>query len=187
MKFEDVKKKLDEFAEFTIAKARKNLEAEGKGSGQLSKSLDYEKDVEKDAFIVTFLMEEYGMFVDKGVKGADPSKVSPNAKITGQQAPKSPFKFGSGTSKGTWKTFTQKMAEFAKSKNIRFRDKKGRFAKGGYQSMGYVIAKNIYNRGLKPTFFFDNAFDTALKKYADELLDAYALDVENEIILGIKK
>ena len=53
--------------------------------------------------------------------------------------------------------------------------------------MGYVIAKNIYNRGLKHTFFFDNAFDTALRKYADELLDAYALDVENEIILGIKK
>jgi len=187
MKFNDVKKKLDEFAEFTIATARKNLAKEDKGNGPLSQSLSYEKDVEKNAFIVTFLMEEYGKFVDKGVKGNDPSQVSPNAKIRGQQAPNSPFRFGSGSKRGTWKTFTQKMAEFAQSKSIRFRDKKGRFAKGGYKSVGYVIAKNIYNRGLRPTFFFDNAFDTALRKYADELLDAYALDVENEIILGIKK
>ena len=41
-------------------------------------------------------MEDYGVFQDKGVKGKDPSKVSPNAKITGQQAPNSPFKFGTG-------------------------------------------------------------------------------------------
>ena len=75
MKFEDVKKKLDEFAEFTIARAKKNLQKEGKGSGALAESLDYEKDVEKDAFIVSFLMEDYGKFVDKGVKGANPSLV----------------------------------------------------------------------------------------------------------------
>jgi hypothetical protein len=36
-------------------------------------------------------MEDYGKFVDKGVKGANPSNVSPNAKIRGQQAPNSPY------------------------------------------------------------------------------------------------
>jgi hypothetical protein len=35
-------------------------------------------------------MEDYGVFQDKGVKGKDPSKVSKNAKIKGQQAPNSP-------------------------------------------------------------------------------------------------
>jgi len=33
-------------------------------------------------------------FQDAGVKGKDPSKVSPNAKITGQQAPNSKYNLG---------------------------------------------------------------------------------------------
>lgn len=30
-------------------------------------------------------MKEYGLFHDQGVRGKDPSRVSPNAKIKGQQ------------------------------------------------------------------------------------------------------
>ena len=35
-------------------------------------------------------MDEYGFYQDLGVKGKNPSKVSKNAKIKGQQAPNSP-------------------------------------------------------------------------------------------------
>lgn len=177
MKFDDVKKKLDEFAKFTIERAKKNLQKEGKGSGPLAESLSYEKDVEKDAFIVSFLMEDYGKFVDKGVKGANPSLV----KNGRQKAPSSPF------------SYKQKMPPmeplslWAKNKNIRFRDEKGRFARGNYRTIGFWLQKRIFAQGLEATMFFDQAFSSALRKYADELLDAYALDVENEIILGIKK
>jgi hypothetical protein len=57
--------------------------------------LDSEIEVGANSFRLAFLMEDYGTFVDKGVKGSDPSKVSKNAKIKGQQAPNSPYSFKS--------------------------------------------------------------------------------------------
>jgi hypothetical protein len=60
-------------------------------------------------------MEDYGIFQDKGVKGKDPSKVSPNARITGQQAPNSPYKFGSGKT-GNWKQFVASIEKVGKEK-----------------------------------------------------------------------
>jgi hypothetical protein len=115
------------------------------------------------------------------VRGADPSRVSPNAKITGQQAPNSKFKFGSGTSRGTFDKFVKRMSDFAKQRNIRFRDVKGKFVKGGYDAMGYVIAKNIYSRGLKPSLFFTKAFEKHFKELNGELLEAYKVDILKEI------
>ena len=56
-------------------------------------------------------MEQYGLFQDEGVKGKDPSKVSPNAKIKGQQAPNSPYRFGTGSSSGTFAQFAKRMGE----------------------------------------------------------------------------
>jgi hypothetical protein len=63
-------------------------------------------------------MEDYGVFQDKGVKGKDPSKVSKNAKIKGQQAPNSPYKFGSGNYSGQWSKFVGKLEVWAKKKRI---------------------------------------------------------------------
>jgi len=64
------------------------------------------------------------------------------------------------------------MSVWAKSKNIRFRDEKGRFAKGAYKSLGYVIASNIYNRGIRPTMFFTKPFEAGIVKYSDEMIEA---------------
>jgi len=159
---------LEKYARYVIQQSRSNLTKAGKGRGKLYDSLEY--------FIqdtrVTFKSEEYGVFVDKGVKGKDPSKVSPNAKIKGQQAPNSKYRFGSGKSNKTFKDFARNMSVWAKSKNIRFRDEKGRFAKGGYKSLGYVIASNIYNRGIRPTMFFTKPFEAGIVKYSDEMIEA---------------
>jgi len=126
---------------------------------------------------VKFLSDNYGIFVDKGVKGDDPSNVSPNARIKGQQAPNSPYKFGSGKFSGSWDDFVDKMTGFAKQKNIRFRDKNtGRFNKGSYKSMGYIIAKNIYSRGIRPTMFFTKPFNRGLELYGDEIAAGYITD-----------
>jgi hypothetical protein len=75
--------------EAILSKSKKNF------SKQLYNSLGYDLNVSKNSFSLSILMEDYGMFQDKGVKGKDPSKVSKNAKIKGQQAPNSPYKFGS--------------------------------------------------------------------------------------------
>jgi hypothetical protein len=123
-------------------------------------------------------MEEYGLFQDKGVKGKDPSKVSPNAKIKGQQAPNSPYRFGSGSASGKWDEFVDGIEKWAKRKNVRFRDEKGRFKKGTYKSLAYVIAGNIYNRGIKPSLFFTKPFERAFKRLDADIIKAYELDVE---------
>jgi hypothetical protein len=89
MKFKELEKELERFSEYVIQQARSRLTRLNKNEGKLYKSLDYEIDQEKDAFLIEFFMEKYGMFVDKGVKGKDPSRVSKNAKIKGQQTPPS--------------------------------------------------------------------------------------------------
>ena len=86
-------------------------------------------------------MEDYGKFQDKGVKGKDPSKVSPNAKITGQQAPNAPYRFGSGSQRGTFKSFVKRMSIFAKQKNIRFRQNK--IVNGKKVSKIYYFLENL--------------------------------------------
>ena len=123
----------------------------------------------------------YGTFQDLGVKGADPSKVSPNAKIKGQQAPNSQYKFGSGRYRGTWGSFVQSLADWAKKKNIRLRDKKGKFKKGNYKTIANIIAGNIYNRGIKPSLFFTKPFEKYFKRLPDELVQKYGLDLENSM------
>jgi hypothetical protein len=168
-KFEEA---LEKYAKYVIQQARTNLTKDKKGKGKLYNSLSYK--IEKGK--VSFLAENYGVFVDQGVKGKNPSKVSPNAKITGQQAPNSEYKFGSRKFSGTFKKFVAEMSKWAQKKNIRFRDAKGKFAKGNYQSLGYVIASNIYNRGLRPTMFFTKPFEKAFPKFEDEIMEGFLDD-----------
>lgn len=75
-------KYLNQFAKYVIQQSRSNLSKQGKSfEKKLYNSLDSEIEVSANSFRLAFLMEDYGKFVDKGVRGKDPSKVSPNAKI----------------------------------------------------------------------------------------------------------
>lgn len=138
----------------------------------------------------------YGTFQDLGVKGADPSKVSPNAKITGQQAPNSPYRFGTGSARGKWGQFVSSLEKWAKKKNLRLREFKtvngkkvstGKYVKGNYKSIAYVVANNIYNRGLKPSLFFTKPFEQGFNKLPDEVIQAYGLDVEEFLKYTLKQ
>ena len=56
-----------------------------------------------------------------------------------------------------------------------------------YESMTYLIARSIYNKGLKANLFFTKPFEAGLKRLPDDLIKAFALDIEDAIILGTKK
>ena len=192
----EVDKVLNQFAKYVIQQSRNNLSKDGKADGDLYNTLGGQVSKTAKGFKLILEMEDYGKFQDKGVKGADPSKVSPNAKITGQQAPNAPYRFGSGSKSGTFKSFVKRMSIFAKQKNIRFRQTKivngvkvptGKFAKGGFDSVGYIIASNIYNRGIKPSMFFTKPFEAAFKRLPDELLKAYSIGLEKQIQVNITK
>jgi hypothetical protein len=189
MKFENLKLALEKYRDIVIEESKKNLISKGKGNsgGLLDKIEKGNVEVYANSLEFNIKMPYYAAFVDKGVKGKDPNNLSPNAKKRGQQAPNSPYKFGSGTYRGTFGKFKEKMAEFAKKKNIRFRNAKGQFKDGGYKSMGYVIASNIYNRGLAPSLFFTEPFKKYFTDVPQEISEAFGLDVANFISFIVKQ
>ncbi len=78
------------------------------------------------------------------------------------------------------------MTAWAKKKNIRLRDEKGKFKKGNYNTIANIIAGNIYNRGLKPSLFFTKPYEKYFKRLPEELIEKYALDMD-ELLETITK
>ena len=115
-----IKEVLDNYGAYVVQQAKSNLTKDKKGSGSLYNSIEYKLETEENLFLLDFLMEDYGPFVDEGVKGANPSLV--NSSVTGrvgiQKAPYSKFKY---TSK---RPPLEMLVNWAKSKNVRFRVKK---------------------------------------------------------------
>jgi len=52
--------------------------------------------------------------------------------------------------------------------------------------MSYLIARSIYNKGLKANMFFSKPFEVGLQKYGDDFLEGFILDIERQTIFGEK-
>ena len=74
MDYAELDAQLNKYAKYVIQQARTNLTQDGK-KGALYDSLSADIIIEDDAILVEFSMEDYGPFVDEGVKGANPSLV----------------------------------------------------------------------------------------------------------------
>ena len=174
----EVEKALQRFAKHVVSRSRANLTRQGKNASKsLYDSLDYEITVSKNSFKLRILMEEYAMFQDRGVRGADPSLV----KNGQQKAPLSPY------------TFKNKMPplkpilDWVKLKKIRLRDEKGKFKKGSYKTVAFLVQRSIYAQGLKPSLFFTRPFIKAFDNLPDDVVEAYGLDLEQFIKFTQKK
>ena len=64
-------------------------------------------------------------------------------------------------------------------KGIAPRDKEGRFIPR--KSLNFLIARSIYNKGIKPSLFFTKPFEKAFRDLPPELTTAFAIDIENSI------
>jgi hypothetical protein len=117
-------------------------------------------------------MEDYGIFVDKGVKGKTSTYPETSAAL-------SKFQYGSGTGKKGG--LTKGINKWLKQKRFQWRTKDGKFM--SYQTMTYLISRSIYNKGLKANLFFTKPFEAGLKNLPTKLIDAFALDIENAIKL----
>ena len=183
MEFKNVDEILLSFAQYVVDASKENLTKDKKGDGDLYNSLSYTFDKSQDQFLLDFLMEDYGVFVDKGVKGKTSTYPETSAAL-------SQFQYGSGTGEkgGLTKALynPETKSGWIKKKKFQWRDKKtGRFL--SYESMSYLIARSIYNKGLKANLFFTTPFELGLQKLPKQLTDAFSLDIENAIILGTKK
>ena len=172
-------KLLDKYKKYVIQQAKSNL---SKGKNNVSKtlynSLKGEIVTEDNYAIVAFRMELYGQFLDEGVKGAMPSAVK-NGK---QKAPNSRFMF---TNK---RPPAGPIAEWAKKKGIRLRDEQGKFKKGNYKTLGFIIANRIYAQGIKPTLFFTKPYQEGFKKFIlGQMPNQVAIDVDRIVDFNLKQ
>ena len=171
--FKETQKALNKFAKNVIKGAKKNLLSQKiNASGNLSKSLSYDLEVYPNSFFLKFLMEDYGVFVDEGVQGADSSKSknrSSKYKFSGR------FKMIPPSSIDKW---------VVKRGISGIRDEKGRFI--NRQSLKYAIATSIYQKGIKASMFFTKPFEAAFKNFSNEFIEAYGLDIQDFLEYTIK-
>ena len=173
MQLKETREALNKFAKYVVQQSRSNLTKSGKNfSKELYNSIGYDLTVSKNSFGLDLVMQDYGMFQDKGVKG----------KTSSAKAPNSPFQFGSGTGKKGG--LTNGIDKWVRRRRFQFRDKKGRFM--SYQSTAFLITRSIYNKGIKPSMFFTKPFEKAFKGLNEELIQAYALDVQKFMETTIK-
>jgi len=171
----EVEKTIKRFRDYVIQQSRSNLSKSGHNNTKgLYNSIKGEVVTDKGFTIVGFSMDDYGQFVDKGVKG----------KTSSAKAPNSPYKFGTGSGKKGG--LTQGINKWVRQKGFQFKDKKsGRFL--SYDSTAYLITRSIFNKGIKPSLFFTKPFEAGYKKYIDvDLLKAFGQDVETMVDVNLK-
>ena len=163
----NVKQSLDTFAKRVVSRSRANLTREKKNiTKNLYDSLGYDLKVHAQSFSLKMLMEDYADFQDKGVSGTErkydtPYSYKQSSNLLG-------FELATGT-----------FAKWAKFRGIRFRSAGGQFAKGGFKTIGVAIALAKKRKGIKPTHFFTRPFEAAFKDLPEDLIEAFALDIQD--------
>ena len=165
----NLQKELQALGKYVVQQSRTNLT---KGKHNVTKdlynSIKYGEEDKNGVYSIKWFMDEYGSYIDKGVHGTKSSYIT---------AKDSPFRYKESSSLIGLEYHTGIFSNWAKKKNIRLRDEKGKFKKGNYKSIGFILARSIKEKGIKPTFFFTKAFDNAYKRYPQLLTEAFAQDI----------
>ena len=166
---------LQAFNKYVIQQARTNLTKGNKNvSKKLYDSLKAQTKVNPNSIENYIEMEQYGQFLDLGVKG----------KVSSQRAPNSPFKYGSGTGKKGG--LTEGIRGWVKARRFQFKNREtGKFM--SYEQTAQLITRSIYLKGTKPTLFFSKPFEDGFKLLPDELIKAYGLDIESFLKFTLKE
>ena len=149
--YERIDEILKTAADNVIRRAKANLE-----DGQLKKSLRHEP---KGAGSIKIIMEDYGIFKDKGVTGANHSDFKGKRKTINKSI--SGFKFKSkaiGGEKG--------IDKWMYKKGIQGRDKGGRFIKR--KTTNFLIRRSVAQHGIKPSLFLTKPYERFLTEIKQE-------------------
>ena len=161
MDLKETKDVLNNFAKYVIQQSRSNLTKGNKNvTKKLYNSLDYNLLFDNSGFILQFVMEEYGAYQDLGVSGTKKKYDTP-FKYTNKRPPSSAF--------DKWNV----------RKGIAPRGQGGKFAKR--KGLNYVIAKSIFEQGIKPSLFFTKPFEKRFETLPPELIATFVNDFEKEL------
>jgi len=164
-------KVLKKFGDVVIKNARNQLKRKNDTS-KLYKSLDYNIKVNRaqskgipPSFEFDFLWQDYGKFIDKGVRGAGGVR-------------KTTSKYKSTNNKGKLWKIKGKNSEykFGKSGGISAKHFVGWAKRKGIDP--HAVAKAVYHQGIETTHFFSRPFDNAFKYLPDAITEAYGDDLE---------
>ena len=135
----EFEKALEKYGKYVVQQARSNLtKKKQNASKELYNSLSFK--VQKNS--VLFDMLEYCAFQDEGVRGKNHDYA---------QSKNSPYKY---------KNKMPPSSVFDKwsiRRGIAPRDKQGRFI--SRKSLNYLLARSIYNKGIRATKFFTKHFE----------------------------
>ena len=184
MDFPKTKKMLKRFAKAIMRAGRIRLAAAGMGSSRLIKNFSYqigtitEGDLPKAVSFTFGGSAKYWQFVDEGVRGSGGFKGSGRAR-----GGKSPFKFKSNNiARGVIKKWITK-------KGISIRGTDGKFKSKTPSSIAgaaFAIGRAIAQRELTRTQFFSAPYKKNMKYYIDKIANAYAEDIEDDLVGKIK-
>ena len=160
MKKGEVQKLLDDFRDKVIAEAKQGLPRD---TGGLAKSLKSYVKESPNSIQISFSMNNYGWYQDRGVKGVSSGESLSN------------YSFGTGKKDGG---LTRGINKWVQRKQIQFRDKEtGRFL--SYEQTARTIIRSIWQKGIKPSMFFTRPFEKYYKKLPKQVTEKYALDMVN--------
>lgn len=158
---------LNAFKKFVIQQSRSRLTKGRKNvNKKLYNSIDGDVKVSANSISLSFYMEDYGIFQDKGVSGTKKKYNTPFS-YTSKRPPR------------------KTLEEWISKRRFQFRDKKGKFM--SYKSMSFLIQRSIFEKGIKPSLFFTKPFEQGFKKLPDKLIEAYGLDVEELLEFTLKR
>tara|TARA_R110000824_G_scaffold107_1_gene421 strand:+ start:486 stop:1031 length:546 start_codon:yes stop_codon:yes gene_type:complete len=162
---------LNKFGKSVVRNSRRRLKKE-KGSTKLSKTIKYKVEGKKGNLDVTFSMDKYGPFLDKGVSGTKKKQSFINEAGKSEVSP-----YGYKNSTGHSQPPSKALDKWVVKKGIAPRTKSGKFM--ARKALTYIIARSIGRKGIKSTSFFQKPFGQAMKGYATGVSKAIAKDIED--------
>lgn len=170
---ENVQKSLTAFGKQIEKQAKANLTRKGKkDTSDLYNSIKVEGKISNSGRSIQFdiYMQDYGIYVDKGVKGVGGAKAD-GTKWNEKRVINSPFKYK------TKMPPTKALDGWVLRKGFVGRNEKGQMM--SRSSAKFAVAKSIFHTGLETTNFFTKPLEDAFKKLPDELVEKFGLDVDS--------
>lgn len=152
-----VKQALEAFGMSVIKQAQENLDRNNmNASYRLRNSMSFESTVSKNSLSAFFYLGPYAMYQDQGVNGT-------------QQDRGSEFNF---TTDRPSKGMVLRIQDWMADKGIGFEELSSR-------NKAYAISTNILRNGIRKTLFFSEAYEKAFAELPEELVEAFALDMDD--------
>tara|TARA_R110002012_G_C11326622_1_gene576499 strand:+ start:54 stop:584 length:531 start_codon:yes stop_codon:yes gene_type:complete len=164
---------LNKFGKYVVQQSRSNLTKEKhNATKELYNSIGYFLDQTARGYKLSFEMEDYGMFQDRGVRGV-------KSYYADRATASSPFKYKQSSNLIGLEYHTGVFSKFAKRMGLQPRNKKGQF--GSYKTMGYILANSIKDKGIKASMFFTKPFEQAFKRLPEDIEKSLIADLTENI------